>query len=95
MRYFTRKLYQEFNSPDDEIADRADEEWEEAIRKYHKHLESILGWMPANVIKLSQLNLHDAEVLARVEESQPGLPVFFGDFPQRVVGYAGKQGLAG
>lgn len=74
MRYFTRQLYQAFNSPDDRVADRADEAWEAAIREYRKHLDGIRDRVPANVLKLSELDLHDAEVLSRVEDVQPGGP---------------------
>jgi hypothetical protein len=81
MRYFTRQLYLEFNSPDDGVADRADEAWEAALREYGKHLDAIRDRMPSNVAKLAALNLHDAEVLSRVEEVQPGAPVFPVDFP--------------
>jgi hypothetical protein len=70
MRFFTPELYVRFNSPDDEEADRANEEWEEAIRNYRERLEAIRGRMPAQVSKLADLCLHDAEVLARTEEFQ-------------------------
>ena len=40
MRYFTRQLYQQFNSADDEEADRADEAWEAAIEKYRQQFRS-------------------------------------------------------
>lgn len=71
MRYFTRKLYQEFNSSDDEVADRADEAWEAALREYREHLDGIRHSMHGGVLKVAELNLHDAEVLSRVEEVQP------------------------
>jgi hypothetical protein len=76
MRYFTRQLYLEFNSADDAVADRADEAWEAAIREYNKHLEGIRNRMPSNVVKLADLNLHDAEILSRAEEIQPGTPFY-------------------
>jgi len=34
MRFFTPELYVKFNSPDDVEANRADEDWEAAIREY-------------------------------------------------------------
>ena len=49
MRYFTRQLYQQFNSPDDEEADRADQEWEAAIEKYRQHREGLRDRMPSPV----------------------------------------------
>lgn len=80
MRYFTRQLYQQFNSADDEEADRADEAWEAAIEKYREHREGLRDRMPLNVAKLADLNLHDAEILSRAEEIQPGAPFYY-DFP--------------
>src|SRR4051794_32832671 len=38
MKFFTPELYLRYNSPDDAEADRADEEWEEALRAYRDHL---------------------------------------------------------
>jgi hypothetical protein len=81
MRYFTRQLYQQFNSADDEEADHADQEWEAAIERYRQHREGLRDRMPANVAKLADLNLHDAEILSRAEETQPGAPFFGDDLP--------------
>jgi len=77
MRYFTRELYQQFNSADDEEADRAGREWEAAIEKYRQHREGLRDRMPSNVAKLADLNLHDAEILSRAEEIQPDAPFFW------------------
>jgi hypothetical protein len=81
MRYFTRQLYQQFNSPDEQEADRADEAWEGAIRDYRRHLDGLRERMPSNVAKLAELNLHDAEILSRAEEIQPGTPLLYPDLP--------------
>jgi hypothetical protein len=81
MRYFTPHLYRQFNSADDEEADRADEAWEAAIAEYRRHLEGLRDRMPSNVGKLADLDLHDAEVLSRAEEVQPGAPFLFHEFP--------------
>jgi hypothetical protein len=70
MRYFTPELYEQFNSSDDEVADRADEAWEAAIQAYHRHLDSIRDKMPSQVRKLAELCLHDAEVLAYDQQMQ-------------------------
>jgi hypothetical protein len=79
MRYFTRQLYLDFNSPDDAVADRADEAWEVALREYKEYLEGIHDRLPSNVVKLAELNLHDAEILSRAEEIQPGIPFVYLD----------------
>lgn len=84
MRFFTPQLYQQFNSPDDETADRANEAWEGAIDAYRTHLESIRGGVPSGVAKLAELDLHDAEVLSRVEEIQAGAPYYLHEYPYPV-----------
>jgi hypothetical protein len=77
MRFFTRELYTQFNSLDEDEANRADEAWEAAIQAYHGHLESLREQMPDQVRKLAKLCLHDAEVLAQklVIEPVAALPI--------------------
>lgn len=75
MKFFTPQLYLQFNSPDDQEADRADQAWEAAIQAYHRHLETIRDRMPSQVAKLASLELHDAEILSHVEEVQAGGPL--------------------
>jgi hypothetical protein len=70
MQFFTPQLYQQFNSRDEAEAERANEKWEEAIRAYKESLEHIRDQMPSQVVALSELCLHDAEVLAREEIHQ-------------------------
>lgn len=74
MRFFTRELYRQFNAPDDEEADRANAMWETAIEKYRQHLDDIRDRMPSQVRKLTDICLHDAEVLALNQESQALIP---------------------
>jgi len=81
MKFFTPQLYLQFNSPDDQEANRADQAWEAAIQAYHRHLETIRERMPSQVAKLAGLDLHDAEILSRVEEVQAGGPLGDADFP--------------
>jgi hypothetical protein len=71
MRFFTPELYLQFNSSDDEEADRADEAWESAIGAYRRHLESIRDKMPSAVRKLTELCLHDAELVACNQDVEP------------------------
>lgn len=70
MRFFNPELYVRFNSADDEIADLANEEWEKALRDYQRHLDSIRDRMPSQVRKVTELCLHDAEVLGFQSEPQ-------------------------
>lgn len=70
MRFFTPELYVRFNSSDDSIADRANDEWEDALRRYQEHLNKIWDRLPSHVRSVSELCLHDAEVLAFQKEIQ-------------------------
>jgi len=71
MKYFTPELYQQFNSFDVDRAERADEAWDRAEEAYKERLACIREQMPSQVVKLSELCLHDAMVVARVEQAQP------------------------
>ena len=71
MRFFTPELYLQYNSPNDGEADRADEAWEAAIRAYQQHLDGLRDKMPSQVVRLSELCLHDAELLACEEKAEP------------------------
>ena len=68
MQFFTPELYRRYNSQDDEIALAADAEWEAAIVRYHQHLATLREKMPSQVIELSELCLHDGEILQRQEQ---------------------------
>jgi hypothetical protein len=64
MKFFTPELYLRYNSSDEAVADRADREWEEAIRAYRKHLGKFSKTMNDRVRDLAEkLCLHDAELL--------------------------------
>lgn len=71
MRFFTPERYIQFNSPDDEVADRANEAWEKALDEYRRHLGTIQEKMPSQVRKVAELCLHDAELLGFEQETQP------------------------
>ncbi|HEY7156311.1 MAG TPA: hypothetical protein VH575_20255 [Gemmataceae bacterium] len=81
MKYFTPELYQQFNSFDVEEAERADEAWDKAEVAYRERLASIREHMPSQVAKLSELCLHDALVVSRVEQVQPAGEGRFFDGP--------------
>jgi hypothetical protein len=76
MRFFTPDLYLRFNSADDEVADRADAEWEVAVRGYRARLEDVRQHLPPDARKLSELNLHDAEWI-RTKSTAGVLPGLF------------------
>jgi hypothetical protein len=71
MKYFTPELYQQFNSFDVEEAERADAAWDRAEAAYQERLARIREYMPSQVVKLSELCLHDALVVSRVELTDP------------------------
>jgi len=83
MKYFTPELYQQFNSFDVIEAERADEAWDQAEVAYRERLTSIRDHLPSQVVKLSELCLHDALVVSREEQAQPAgeLPFIDRDYP--------------
>jgi hypothetical protein len=76
MQFFTPELYRRYNAP----ALAADAEWETAISRYRRHLETLQAKMPSPVIELSQLCLHDGEMLQRQEQQHP-LGWYFDNWP--------------
>ncbi len=80
MRFFTPELYLQFNSPDDETADRANEAWEAALSSYRSHLENIKDRMPSQLRRLAEQSHHDAEVLSISEDIDPFFPMRFEPF---------------
>jgi hypothetical protein len=76
MKYFTPELYMQFNSFDVEEAERADAAWDLAEAAYKQRLASIREQLPMAVVRLSELCLHDALVVSRLEQAQP-----FGEMP--------------
>ena len=71
MRFFTPELFLRFNSSSDKVADRADIDWEEAIQNYRRHLDRLKDRLPAEVKELSELCLHDSELLDCETSSRP------------------------
>ena len=70
MKYFPPELYQQFNSLDDDEAERADEAWDKAEIAYKERLANIRPQMPSQVAELSEICLHDAIVVSRVEQAK-------------------------
>jgi len=71
MRFFTPERYVQFNSADDAMADRADAEWEIALRDYRRHLDQIGDRLTSRAADLAELALHDAEVHTWEKEINP------------------------
>ena len=74
MRFFTPELYLQFNSSVDATADRANDAWEKSLQEYQRHLDAIRPTMPSQIKKISELCLHDAELLGFEQEMQSFLP---------------------
>lgn len=76
MNYFTPELYIRGNSPDDRVADRAEADWEDALRAYRRDLDAHVGVMNDRVAGLARdLCLHDAELLSlRADVPGPLVP---------------------
>jgi hypothetical protein len=74
MQYFTPELYLRFNSSDDAIADQAQLDWENATTAYQIRLDSFRDALPPAVRQLSELNLHDANLLKHEIASEGGRP---------------------
>ncbi len=64
MHYFTPDVLIRSNSPDAAVTDAADADWESAVAAYRNHLASIRDALPAPVLALADLCLHDAAVVA-------------------------------
>jgi len=77
MRFFTPDLYVRFNSRNDEEADEAYQEWEVAAARYTQYLDTFRDRLTTQVRKLTELALHDAQILARIEEIQAVAQPFF------------------
>ena len=73
MKYFTPERYIAFNSADDAVADRADEDWERAMAAYRRNLKRIESQLPDKVRQFAtDVCLHDAEYLGLSKISIPG-----------------------
>ncbi|AMV28131.1 hypothetical protein VT84_27240 [Gemmata sp. SH-PL17] len=80
MRFFTPELYIRFNSPNEDEADRAYQEWEKAAEQYAQHLKIFRDRTPSQIQRLAELSLHDCLVLSRVEQTQAGARHFSREF---------------
>lgn len=84
MRFFTPELYRRFNSSDEAVADEASEAWETALAEYRRHLADVRDRMPSSMRKLTDVCLHDAELLSCEQVVEPFFPFpleFFGPPP--------------
>lgn len=75
MRFFTPQLYVRFNSRNDDEADKANEQWEAALLEYRKHLGRVREHLPREARALTEMSLHDAELLSLEESLEPLLSI--------------------
>ncbi len=83
MKYFTPNLIDRFGSPDDVVANAADEEWEALNEKYESYLRQIEPQLPAHVREFTHLLLHDARVYSLARQGDQLLLVLHKDIPPR------------
>jgi hypothetical protein len=80
MKYFTPELYIQGNSPDEDVVDRAVEEWERANKRYLRRYKKIKGLLPESFCKFhDECCLHDADVFGPAWLSMQTLPWGFRD----------------
>jgi hypothetical protein len=76
MKYMTPDLLARFRSPDDDVADAADSEWERQAKAYTQHLREIRKDLTGGVRRLLRYNLHDAKVLTMAVDEVPHFSLF-------------------
>jgi len=72
LKYFTRELYAKCNSTDEEVVDRAEAEWEKAIKDYRGHLRQLQPKLPRGARLFEKISLHDAELIDEPRASASG-----------------------
>jgi hypothetical protein len=73
MRYFLPELHVQLNSPDDEVADAAEEAIDRASEEYNRRWAEIKPLMPPTVVRFYEEQfLHDADVFAPARLSATG-----------------------
>jgi hypothetical protein len=86
MKYFTPELYQQCQSPDDDVQDAVHVLWEETLERYEQHLHKIEPDLPEHMrYFLNELLLHDAAVWTVAREGDRFIMVMRRDFPPRDV----------
>lgn len=71
MRFFTHGLIARGDSLNDAEADQASDDWEAALAEYSARLSAIRDRMPSPVRELTDLCLHDAELLGTDQRVDP------------------------
>ncbi len=80
MKYFTPELFIKGNSPDDDVVDQAEAEWERASARYRRHYRKIARHLPESLRAFNdQCCLHDADVFGPARLSVHTLPWGFLD----------------
>jgi hypothetical protein len=70
MKYFTTQLFIDLQSSNSAKADRAEDDFEQALVRYRKRLDRIRHELPRAIRHLAlELQLHDAEVLSLAREN--------------------------
>jgi hypothetical protein len=85
MKYFTPELYIRGNSPDEDVVDGVEEEWERAIRRYRRRWGKIKAALPEGVRRFhdERICLHDARLLRLGREGDRFIMVLETEPPAR------------
>lgn len=65
MKYFTKELWAQINSSDEELRTKAEKEWSERSKKYGLRFEKIKKWLSCSFLKdyLRRNGLHDYTII--------------------------------
>ncbi len=85
MQYFTPSLIERLSSSDDAAAKAARDEWEEALARYERYLQSIEAALPEHIREFNNLLLHDAVVWTITRQTNELSMVLRKDIPPQDV----------
>jgi hypothetical protein len=76
MKYFLPELYVQLNSPDDDLADAAEEAIDRAGEQYNRRWAEIRSQFPPAAVRFAEeQNLHDADVFTPARFAGPDFPL--------------------
>src|SRR6516225_8756803 len=87
MKYFTPELYLRGNSPDEKVVAGVEEDWERAVRRYHRRLARIQRAFPKqwHAFRKQHVRLHDAQVLSITRQEDKLLFVLQQEAPSHAI----------
>lgn len=70
MKYFTKELLKQFQSDDNAIADKANDDWESAIESYQLRLSEMQADFSSTLKVLGEYCFHDSEIIGISVDSE-------------------------